>query len=196
MKNNIPETYKEIIDVYVKNSKEKNMVNDIFLLRPTLKLDLSILFEILQKVSEEYDIPFRDIKCIGSAHVGFSFVKPKDSKDIKYFDKDSDLDIAIINRKFFYTLYKLTVKTTNYFRYNTEFKTQAALEQFKGNILKGYIRPDTIGNKKFRLNWNNFFYELSKEYNIKISAAIYLDEDTLTNKIQESLNYYKKKLEE
>lgn len=198
MENNTHETYKELIDTYVKNKnlKEKSLVNEIFLLRPTLKIELSTLSEILQKISEEYNIPFRDIKCIGSAHTGFSFVKPKDSKEIKYFSEDSDVDIAIINKKFFYYLYKLTITTTNYFLDNREFKSQTVVEQFKTNILKGYIRPDTIGNRKFRRDWLRFFSDLSSEYNIKISAAIYLDEDTLNNKIQESIRIYKKKLEE
>ena len=41
-----------------------------------------------------------------------------------------------------------------------------------------------------------FFYDLSKDYDFnKISAAIYLDEETFNNKINESLNIYKRKLE-
>ena len=61
--------------------------------------------------------------------------------------------------------------------------------------LNGYLRRDTIGDKKFKRNWRNFFYELSKEYNQKISAAIYLDEETFHNKLNESLEIYKEKLE-
>jgi len=52
-----------------------------------------------------------------------------------------------------------------------------------------------LGDKKFKRNWRNFFYELSKEYNQKISAAIYLDEETFHNKLNESLEIYKEKLE-
>ncbi len=150
---------------------------------------------ICQEICDEYQIPFRDIKVIGSAHIGFSLVKPKDTKEINFFSENSDLDIAIINKELFYKLYKLTLKKSKYFMNNTEFNKPNSVELFKRNILKGYIRPDTMGDRKYRTAWSKFFEELSNEYGIKLTAAIYLDEDTFSNKIKESLKIYRAKLE-
>ena len=191
------DNYKEIIDEYLKDLNTEELVKHIFLLKPSLKITSKKVHDIFDKISKEYDIPFKDFKIIGSTHTGFSFIKPKFSKEIKFFSNDSDLDIAIINKDFFYYLYKNTLKITEYFRNNTFFYKPEYEQLFKENYLKGYIRPDTIGDVKFRNNWINFFYELSKEYNLKkVSAAIYLDEETFNNKINESLSIYKRKLEE
>ncbi len=189
------DSYKGIIDEYLKNSNTEKLVKHIFLLKPSLKITSKKVYDIFDKISKEYNIPFKDFKIIGSTHTGFSFVKPKKSKEIKFFSNDSDLDIAIINKDFFYYLYKNTLKITEYFKNNTFFSKPEHEQLFKENYLKGYIRPDTIGDKKFKRNWRNFFYELSKEYNQKISAAIYLDEETFHNKLNESLEIYKEKLE-
>ena len=190
------DNYKEIIDKYLKDLNTEELVKHIFLLKPSLKIPSKKVHDIFDKISKEYNIPFKDFKIIGSTHTGFSFIKPKKSKEIKFFSDDSDLDIAIINKEFFYFLYKNTLRTTKYFKDNTSFFKPEYEQLFKENYLKGYIRPDTIGDVKFRNNWINFFYELSKEYNLKkISAAIYLDEETFNNKINESLNIYKRKLE-
>lgn len=40
-----------------------------------------------------------------------------------------------------------------------------------------------------------FFKGLGKEIEIKISAAVYLDEDAFHNKLKEAINIYKNKLE-
>ena len=150
---------------------------------------------IIQEISKNLEIPFKNIKVIGSAHIGFSLVKPLESSEIKYYDETSDIDIAIISKSLFYKLYKSTVMNTSYFKDNTNFSSPVSERLFKDNLLKGYIRPDTIGDKILRKEWLNFFKGLGKEIEIKISAAVYLDEDAFHNKLKEAINIYKNKLE-
>ena len=118
------DNYKEIIDKYLKDLNTEELVKHIFLLKPSLKIPSKKVHDIFDEISKEYNIPFKDFKIIGSTHTGFSFIKPKKSKEIKFFSDDSDLDIAIINKEFFYFLYKNTLRTTKYFKDNTSFFKQ------------------------------------------------------------------------
>lgn len=192
--------YKKIIDGYIQapdfdfDRDEGNFLNKIFFVYPPLKISSDEISEILQEISDYFGIPFHDIKIIGSSHLGFSFVKPKDSNEVKLFDKESDIDIAIINRNLFYNTYCNSFEATNGFIDNTKFDNARCRSMFKNNILKGYIRPDTIANTQFRKDWLRFFKEISIKYEKKISAAIYLNEVTFHKKIESALKIYKGKV--
>ena len=61
-------------------------------------------------------------------------------------------------------------------------------------MLKGFIRPDKIGDKNYRTKWLRFFEDISQEYDIKISAAIYLDEECLHNRLESSFKIYSERM--
>lgn len=185
------------IDLYIKKGDYKNLTSDIFLLRLPKHFTRKTQHEVISKISNEFKIPFRDVKIIGSAHTGFSFVKPLGEKIIKNYDKKtSDIDIAIINKELFNTLYLESFKSTEFFKNNTEFENAQKAKLFKENLLRGYIRPDTLGCKKIRTKWLRYFRDLSSEYKMKMSAAVYFDEITFHAKLEEAYNIYEQKLEE
>ena len=189
--------YKTMIDKYLdENKKIEKIIKEIFLVYPPLNMESAIFTDIAHEISEKWSIPFHDVKVIGSCHTGFSFVKPKDSNEIKLFDyESSDIDVAIINKGLFYKIYSKTSISTKRFIINTEFYKPEHQKLFKDNLLKGYIRPDTIGDKVFRMEWLRFFKDLSSEYNMKISGAIYVDETTFFYKLKEAMEIYIKKKE-
>lgn len=190
---NIDEKYFErIIDEYLKNQDFEGLINDVFLLYLPLKIEHELLFKILKNIHEEYNIPFRDIKIIGSSHLGFSLCKKSKTNpmEFKKFNEESDIDIAIINQNLFYKLFNETITISNRFSDLTKFYKKEHVEMFKQNILKGYIRPDTIPNCKLKNKWNRFFTELSIDINKKITAAIYLNEKTFYFKLKEAIDKY------
>ncbi|OFI01419.1 hypothetical protein CLOACE_21440 [Clostridium acetireducens DSM 10703] len=98
--------------------------------------------------------------------------------EIKLFDsKNSEIYVAIINKALFYKLFSKTLKETDYYTDLTKFSSPKNHQYYMKNITLGFIRPDTIGSVKLRREWLRFFKDLSNEYNISISAAIYLDEN-------------------
>lgn len=184
--------FKKVINEYLENQDFENLINDIFLLYLPLKIEHKLLFKILKSIHEEFKIPFRDIKVVGSSHLGFSLCKTSEinSSEFKKFNDDSDIDIAIINQELFHKLFNETITISNRFSNLTAFSKIEHVETFKQNILKGYIRPDTIPNCKLKNKWYRFFKELSIEIDKRVSAAIYLNEKTFYFKLKEAVDKY------
>ncbi|XZM61223.1 hypothetical protein ACSXAE_14970 [Clostridium perfringens] len=171
--------------------ENKDFYNKLFFTYPSTCLELDCISEIINLIANEFKVPYHDIKIIGSSHLGFSLVKPAESNSIKFFDNTtSDIDIAIINKELFYDIFLMSMKTSKFFKDLTDFKDKSLANYYKKNLLTGFIRPDTIGNKTFRIKWLRFFDDISKEYNMKISAAIYLDEECLHNRLENSFKKY------
>lgn len=189
--------YIELINDYI-SSKSKidfreniEFYNKLFFTYPSTCLELENIAQIINIVSNELKVPYHDIKIIGSSHLGFSLVKPDKENTIKFFDSNnSDIDIAIINKELFLDIFSLTMKTSNFYNDLTEFKDRNSFNYYKKNVISGFIRPDTIGDKTFRSKWLRFFDDISEEYNMKISAAIYLDEECLHNRLENSFKKY------
>lgn len=186
--------YKSEIDSLINQDKIEEISRNIFIFYAPLKVSSEQLFSICDKINRKFNIPLRDIKIIGSSHTGFSFVKPKKSNTISYYTKESDIDIAIINKDLFYDYYLDTFIKTNGFSDNTHFRYPEHSSQFQNNIVKGFLRPDTLARTDKSSDWYYFFRDLSEEINQKITGAIYLSEETFSNKINESLKIYQYKL--
>lgn len=184
--------FEKIIDEYLENQDFEGLIKDVFLLYLPSKIEHKILFKILESIHKEYKIPFRDIKIIGSSHLGFSLCKTSKTNptELKKFNENSDIDVAIINQDLFYNLFNETITISNRFSDLTKFYKKEHVQIFKENILKGYIRPDTIPNSELKNKWHRFFKELSIEINKKISAAVYLNEKTFYFKLKEAIDKY------
>ena len=148
-----------------------------------------IQFEIFNKISCEFKIPFSSIRISGSAHTGYSFIKRR-----PFLEKESDLDVAIIDARLFQQLLEQCYERSEGFRpdmFPTEEGTSKSLRnQFMNYSGRGIIRPDLMpkGPEKQRI-WS-FFNRLSNEYTEKfknISAGIYLSETIYTLKQRSSL---------
>lgn len=192
-------TYLEEFIKYFRNENNKDLnyyslVNKLFFLYPSKKIDLEILHEINLKTSEFFSIPYHDIKVIGSSHLGFSIIDKNKNGNIKFFNDEcpSDVDIAIINSTIFNEVLKNTYSTTNNYTDNTHFNKPVNVNYFRKNISSGFIRPDTIGCNEIRNQWLNFFKDLSNEFDMKISGAIYLDEIFFINKLNNQIEIFKK----
>ncbi|EAD2629028.1 hypothetical protein D3I88_14955, partial [Listeria monocytogenes] len=59
------------------------------------------------------------------------------------------------------------------------------------NISSGFIRPDSIGCDETRNMWLDFFSDLSNDYDLKISGAIYLNETFFLERIKNQLHKFK-----
>ncbi|EAD2957876.1 hypothetical protein D6O80_14055, partial [Listeria monocytogenes] len=106
-------------------------------------------------------------------------------------NKPSDIDIAIINSDLFVDVLEKTVKKTDNYTNNTYFSKQDSVNYFKRNISSGFIRPDSIGCDETRNMWLDFFSDLSNDYDLKISGAIYLNETFFLERIKNQLHKFK-----
>lgn len=185
--------YEMCIDFFKEDESQKytadEFIKKLFFLHPTLKIDVELLHKITKQISDTLNIPYHDVKVIGSSHTGFSFIDKHKSGSVKFYDDDnpSDIDIAIINSGMFISILEKTTITTDNYTDNTSFKNNHSLLYFKKNMPEGFIRPDSIGCAETRNKWLNFFSDLSSEYDLKISGAIYLSEVFFVQRIKKQL---------
>lgn len=146
-------------------------------------------FEIYNKISVEFKIPFSSIRVAGSAQTGYSFINKR-----PFVEKISDLDIAIIDSRLFQQLLEQCYERSDGFRPDTFPIDEATSRSLRGQFMnysgRGIIRPDLMpkGPEKQKI-WS-FFNRLSNEYSERfksISAGIYLSETIYTLKQRSSL---------
>ncbi|MDU1006313.1 MAG: hypothetical protein E7A63_14770 [Clostridium butyricum] len=189
--------YINTIDDYIQSNENYSDVsnseffNKLFFTYPSTNVDTNTISLMTNQIASEFKIPYHDIKVIGSSHLGFSLVKPYGTNQIKLFNmNDSDIDFAIVNKELFYKVFSLTTKSTNFYSDLTTFSSAKNHHYYMSNLPLGFIRPDTIGNTEFRSNWLRFFEDMSHDFNIKTSAAIYLDENCFHQRINKAFKIY------
>ncbi|HBL8239553.1 TPA: hypothetical protein LTU01_002871, partial [Listeria monocytogenes] len=193
----LSENYYEMCISFFKEDKAScstdEFIQKLFFLHPTLKVDVDLLHQIIKQINNRLNIPYHDIKVIGSSHTGFSFIDKSRTNKVKFYDdnKPSDIDIAIINSDLFVDVLEKTVKKTDNYTNNTYFSKQDSVNYFKRNISSGFIRPDSIGCDETRNMWLDFFSDLSNDYDLKISGAIYLNETFFLERIKNQLHKFK-----
>ncbi|MDD5328582.1 MAG: hypothetical protein PHX38_01145 [Sulfuricella sp.] len=146
-----------------------------------------VQFEIFNKISCEFKIPFSSIRISGSAHTGYSFIKKR-----PFLERESDLDVAIIDARLFQQLLEQCYERSEGFRpdmFPTE-EGKSLRNQFLNYSGRGILRPDLMpkGPEKQRI-WS-FFNRLSNEYAERfknINAGIYLSETIYTLKQRSSI---------
>ncbi len=152
-------------------------------------------FEILNAVSEHFQIPFLSVNVAGSSKTGFSYCKSHPFKA-----GTSDLDIAIIDKDLFTQYNEIVLKLTKGFKDLSSFRrTQdgdSNFSSYKNYITKGIFRPDLMPSSKDRRKWFQFFNKLSKQYIdlfSNINACIYLSEKFFEFKQSDNIDKYKAK---
>lgn len=184
------ESIKEDID---NNVEHLNIIRKIYLTYPTKALvgNEKRQYEILNEISEYFNIPIMNIHVCGSAKTGYSF-----HKKTEFDRKLSDLDIAIIDPNLFLQYSEWVFKFTKGFTDRTGFTTydqKSNYQQYVSYIAKGIFRPDLMPSSKKRLNWLKFFGQLStknKDLFKSINAGIYMSQTFFEHKQISNINEF------
>ena len=173
-------THLESIDEGLKaNRPHTEIVRKIYLTYPTNTLigNEERQFQILNEISEYFNVPIINIQVVGSSKTGYSF-----HKRTTFNSLTSDLDIAIIDGNLFQKYTEWVFRATDGFADRTGFTLNdgnSTYLQYINCIAKGIFRPDLMPTGKKRLNWLKFFGQLSsknKDLFKSINAGIYLSQ--------------------
>ncbi|WP_313184182.1 hypothetical protein [Sphingobacterium siyangense] len=163
----------ESIDKGLREKKPHNeIIRKVYLTYPTNAFigNEEQQYEILDEISQYFDIPINHIQVCGSSKVGRSFHKKS-----SFQPKVSDLDIAIIDPILFIKYCEIVYKTTNGFQDYSKFK-RGDFPSYTEYVSKGIFRPDLMPTCSDRVAWFKFFNTLSLKhdnYFKSINAGIY-----------------------
>jgi len=174
-----------IFDAIKSKDNLDKIVRQYYLVNPTVSFQprLEKAHEILHAISEKFLVPISHIKVTGSAHLGYSFIKQRD-----FLEKQSDLDLAIIDARL-YNFYfeKILADTWQYskkdkfgYSYINSQKVHN-LDMYKEWLTKGLIHEKYLPNIDCVNEFKKFFNELSVNNTDtfkSISACIYSSENT------------------
>lgn len=148
-----------------------------------------IQFEIFNRISGEFKVPFSSIRVAGSAHTGYSFIKKR-----PFIEKESDLDVAIIDARLFQHLLEQCYERSDGFspeKFPIDRESGKSLRnQFINYSGRGIIRTDLMPSGPEKQKIWSFFNRLSNDHAERfksISAGIYLSETIYTLKQRSSL---------
>lgn len=187
-------THLESIDEGLKaNRPHSEIVRKIYLTYPTSVLvgNEERQFQILNEISEYFNVPIMNIQVVGSSKTGYSF-----HKRTVFNAVTSDLDIAIIDPNLFQNYTEWVFKNTNGFTDRTGFPVldgKSTYQQYVNAVAKGIFRPDLMPTGKKRLNWLKFFGQLSgknKDLFKSINGGIYLSQTFFEFKQVSNINEY------
>lgn len=192
------ETY---VNKTIEHFKENETTNlDDFLKRlyfiyPTLHVNHDKLGNIINEAQIRFSTSFHHIKVIGSKHQGFSFIDKNKNGEIKYVEDKSDIDLAIIDSQLFNKLSTNTMIETKNFKDQTKFKPNKPdskyqfnyFTYYRKNLISGFIRPDSLGCYSDRKLFEEFSEDMRSEYNIKVSAAVYLNETSFIMRLEKQI---------
>lgn len=187
-------THLESIDVGLKlNRPHVEIVRKIYLTYPTSVLmgNEERQFQILNEISEYFNVPIMNIQVVGSSKTGYSF-----HKRTVFNAVTSDLDVAIIDPNLFQHYTEWVFKSTSGFKDRTGFPVlngKSTYQQYVDAVSKGIFRPDLMPSGKKRLNWLKFFGKLSgknKDLFKSINGGIYLSQTFFEFKQTSNINEY------
>lgn len=149
-------------------------------------------YEFRKKIAYKFNIPFHEIYITGSGKLGFSPFQ------LKKFDYDSDIDVAIISPSLFEKIMRDISKYQMSFRKARTVVRQSELEmyhQFLEYVALGWIRPDKLPisfqMKTFKNDWFDFFqsmsYGKSEVGNYKVNAGVFKSYEHLEDYIVSGL---------
>jgi hypothetical protein len=137
-------------------------------------------FEFRQLIAERFKVGFQEVFIVGSAKLGFSYVKETQ------FSYDSDVDVVIVNKDLFEYYFQLMCD----YQYNLDqFKKipskreLADYNKFLQYLVKGWMRPDLLPysfqDGKIKTEWFEFFESISNGKsnigNYKVNAGLFKD---------------------
>lgn len=187
-------THLESIEEGIKANRPHNEIaRKIYLTYPTTVLvgKEERQFQILNEISEYFNVPIMNIQVVGSSKTGYSF-----HKITPFNPLTSDLDIAIIDGNLFQHYTEWVYKISEGFSNRTGFQNYDGIstyQQYINCVAKGIFRPDLMPTGKKRLNWLKFFGQLSsknKDLFKSINAGIYLSQTFFEIKQTSNINEY------
>lgn len=167
----------------------------IYLTYPTYAFegDFEMEFELLNRISYEFNLPITAVQIAGSAKTGYSYFK-----STEFVKGSSDLDIAIIDPYLFQAYCEIVMQETRGLKDLSRFKRTADTDNYKAYIkyiANGYFRPDLMPACEPRKEWFNFFNKLSQNYVnyfSDINAGIYFSELFFEYKQSENIDIFKR----
>ncbi|MBS1131975.1 MAG: hypothetical protein H6R16_2977 [Proteobacteria bacterium] len=144
---------------------------------PILLRDTDAGFDIIDRISTHFSIPFRSVHICGSAQTGYSYFKNKE-----FSEQGSDLDIAIVEPRLFQRYCEISFEATLGYTDLTKFLTRDGVNtanEFRDYLVRGYFRPDLMPSCGSKQQWFSFFNRLSNDYpnHFKsINGGLYLSE--------------------
>ena len=185
------------LDAIEKGLSNKRPLNEIarkiYLSYPTFALvdKEEKQFEILDDISSHFSIPITSVQVAGSAKTGHSF-----HKKTPFTNKESDLDIAIIDPRLFQHYMELVYSDTRGYSDRSRFpiiKGVSKAGEYIDYIGKGIFRADLLPSGKARAEWSKFFGDLSLRHNDlfeSINAKIYLSQLFFESKQRTAIKNY------
>ena len=156
---------------------------------------ISVWHRIRQNVARTFGTRIIDIKCCGSAQLGYSPFKNRE-----FEPGASDLDIAIVSSYLFSKYLDWVIDKTDRFSDLSDFPRQAGRDTSRVFVdyagKRGILRPDLLPFGELKTNWFRFFERLSSEYKdhfSKISAGIYLSEACFASKQIDAVDLLRRK---
>lgn len=177
------------------------LVTQYYLVNPTASFQsrLEKAHEILHAVSKQFLIPISHIKVTGSAHLGYSFVKKRE-----FIEKQSDLDLAIIDMQFYNFFFEKNLEETRQYSRRDKFgysfiggQRVYNLDMYKEWLAKGIIHEKYLPTTDYANSFKIFFNELSVNHSDtfkSISACIYSSEHTFKLKQISSIHRWRSSL--
>lgn len=135
-------------------------------------------FEFRQLIGEKFDIGFQEVFIVGSAKLGFSYIKGT------VFSFDSDVDTVIVNEVLFEKYFSFICE----YQYNLDRfkkipsqKELDAYNRFLQYLVKGWMRPDLLPYSfqtgAIKTDWFDFFnsvsYGKSSIGNYKVTGGLF-----------------------
>lgn len=143
-------------------------------------------YEFRKRIANKFLIPFHEIYITGSAKLGFSPFKRK------YFDYDSDIDVAIVSPRLFEQLMSNIAEYQMMIRKNRAVVRVAEIEMYHSfleYVALGWIRPDKLP-VSFQMgaikdDWFEFFRGISdgksEVGNYRVNAGVFKSYQHLEN---------------
>lgn len=138
-----------------------DIVRKVYLTYPTSALigNEERQFQILNDISNYFNISILNVQVAGSSKTGYSF-----HKGTPFNNTTSDLDIAIIDTNLFLYYTEWVFKNTSGFTIRSGFPIVngvSTYNEYVTYVSRGIFRPDLMPTGKKRLNWLKFFGQLS-----------------------------------
>jgi predicted nucleotidyltransferase len=135
-------------------------------------------YEFRKRIANKFGIPFHEIFITGSAKLGFSPFKKK------YFDYDSDIDVAIVSPRLFEQLMSSIAEYQMMIRKNRTVVRVSEIEMYHSFLeyaALGWIRPDKLPvsfqMRAIKDNWFEFFRGISdgksEVGNYQVNAGVF-----------------------
>ncbi|MXN30015.1 hypothetical protein [Delftia sp. CH05] len=174
------------IDIGLSSGRNHNEIaRKIFLTYPTKAFvgEEELQFEILNEVSEHFEIAITCIHVAGSAKLGHSIHKNR-----SFTRGTSDLDLAIIDSHLFAKYVEIGLNTSKGYSDGTKFpvrQDKSRKDEYLQYLSRGIFRPDLMPTGTHKAAWLNFFGRLSDKHSSffgSISGAIYLSQGCFESK--------------